>query len=153
MKIPWQVHEVKRSRKLQQKRFGKTQNDPYGMTAIRSDASACATHESRLCAKQETPDRTEFTGHHADEGSYESVSRGEVSCTYRMRQDTVCDEDGAPHTVFGIEAVTSDDEILMSFPDVFFEIEKAQDFVRLCNEGHLSLLHLPDVVEDALVVW
>ena len=39
----------------------------------------------------------------------------------------------------------------MSFPDVFFDGQKAERFVTLCNEGELSLLHLADAVEDALV--
>ena len=74
-----------------------------------------------------------------------------MTCTYRTRIDTVYDEDGNAYTVYGIEAVGAGGEILASIPDVFFDRQKAEHLADLCNEGHLSLLHLRDVVEDALV--
>jgi len=71
--------------------------------------------------------------------------------TYRMREDIRFDEVGQKYIVYGIDAIDADGTVLMSFPDVFFDGQKAERFVTLCNEGELSLLHLADAVEDALV--
>lgn len=73
-----------------------------------------------------------------------------MTCTYCMRQDVIRDEEKRPYTVYGIEAVGPDGKILLSFSDLFFDREKAKSLVTLCNDGELSLSHLPDVVEDAL---
>ncbi len=74
-----------------------------------------------------------------------------MTYTYCMRKDTVYDEDRIAHTVYGIDAVGSEGKILSSYPDVFFDRQKAEHFVHLCNEGNLSLIHLADAVEDALI--
>lgn len=70
--------------------------------------------------------------------------------TYCMRKDTIHDEERKAYTVYGIDAVNSDGEVLVSVPDVFFDRQKAERFVSLCNDGNLSLIHLADAVEDAL---
>ncbi len=70
---------------------------------------------------------------------------------YRMRTDKIYDEDGTEFTVYGIEAVENSGTVLRSVPDIFFDIEKAKDFVDLCNSCEISLIHLPDMVDDALV--
>lgn len=71
-------------------------------------------------------------------------------CTYRVRTDMVEDEERQAHTVYGIEAVDGDGEVLSSFPDVFADNERAARFAELCNDGELPLMHFPYVVEDAL---
>ena len=71
--------------------------------------------------------------------------------TYRMREDTIHDEDGKKYTVYGIEAINSNGEILESYPDIFFDRQKAESFVNLCNENDVELVYLAYVVEDALV--
>lgn len=73
-----------------------------------------------------------------------------MTCTYRVRKDTIHDEERKSYTVYGIEAVGSEGEILSSFSDVFFDFKKAELFVDLCNAGGLSLIHFPSAVEDAL---
>lgn len=70
--------------------------------------------------------------------------------SYRMQKNTVQDERKQMHTVYGIEAIDSAGKILSSFPDVFFDRQTAERFVSLCNNGKLSLIHLRDVVADAL---
>lgn len=67
-----------------------------------------------------------------------------------MRKDTIYDEDANKYTVYGIEAVDSKGKVLLSFSDIFFDKQKAEHFVNLCNENDLELIHLADVVEDAL---
>lgn len=74
----------------------------------------------------------------------------EMTFTYCVRKDTIRDEERKDHTVYGIEAVDSKGEILSSFSDLFFDRQKAESFVRLCNESGLSLIHLSGAVEDAL---
>ena len=69
---------------------------------------------------------------------------------YRMQRNTVQDEKKQVHTVYGIEAIDSAGKVLSSFPDVFFDRQAAERFVGLCNDGKLSLIHLRDVVADAL---
>lgn len=71
-------------------------------------------------------------------------------CTYRVRKDTVQDEGKMAHTVYGIEAIDSEGEILSSYPDVFFDRKRAEHLAWLCNDEGLSLIHFPEVIEDAL---
>ena len=70
--------------------------------------------------------------------------------TYRLRKDLVLDEEGKEYIVYGIEAVNRGKKILSSFSDIFFDRQKAETFVKLCNESKLELIHLADVVEDAI---
>lgn len=74
-----------------------------------------------------------------------------MTLTYCMRKDTVQDEDGREHTVYGIEAIADGGETLASYPDVFFNKDKAEHLIGLCNKGGLSLVHLRDIIDDALV--
>lgn len=73
-----------------------------------------------------------------------------MTYTYCLRKSTVKDEERNPHTVYGVEAVSSGGEILLGFSDVFSDKQKAEHFIRLCNGGRLSLNHFADAVEDAL---
>ncbi len=76
-----------------------------------------------------------------------------MSVTYKIRTDTVTDEEGVPLTAYGIEAVQSDDEstfTLISVPDIFFSRKKAEDFICMCNEINLSPSHLSDFIEAIL---
>ncbi len=70
--------------------------------------------------------------------------------TYRLRKDTIHDEEGKEYIVYGIEAVNLKKKILSSFSDIFFDRQKAEVFVNLCNESKLELVYLADVVEDAI---
>lgn len=73
-----------------------------------------------------------------------------MKITYRLRTDTVYGEDTLLHTVYGIEAFTSKSHKLVSVADVFFDKQKAEDFIRSCNDLKLSLINLSDVIEDVL---
>lgn len=70
---------------------------------------------------------------------------------YILRTDTIYDENKKAYTVYGIMAVSSNGEVIKSVPDVFFDKDKAEDFVDRCNKDRLPLVHLDDVIEDALV--
>lgn len=70
--------------------------------------------------------------------------------TYQTREDIILSEDGKKYIVYGVEAVDTQGTIVLSFPDVFFDQQKAKDLAALCNESELALFHLPDVIQDAL---
>ena len=75
----------------------------------------------------------------------------EFDITYTLRCDTVTDEDGCAHTVYGITARNCFGKTLATFADIFFDKQKAINFVSLCNSERLELVHLADAVEDALL--
>ena len=69
---------------------------------------------------------------------------------YRLNEITVADEEGTIHIVYGIDAADKCGNILASYTDIFFDRTKVEKFVALCNECELELIHLSDVVEDAI---
>ncbi len=69
---------------------------------------------------------------------------------YFLEESKLEDEEGVIHDVFGVSAKDSDGNIQASYPDLFFERQRAVDFVDLCNEVKLELCHLLDVIEDAI---
>ena len=69
---------------------------------------------------------------------------------YILRTDVVTDEENHRYTVYGITALDSFGNMLKTFEDIFFDKNKAEEFVKLCNEEKLELIHLQDVVEDVL---
>ena len=69
---------------------------------------------------------------------------------YILRTDVVTDEENLKYTVYGITALDSFGNVLNTFEDIFFNKQKAEEFVELCNDEKLELIHLQDVVEDAL---
>lgn len=73
-----------------------------------------------------------------------------MKITYRLRTDKVFDEEGVLHIVYGIEAFSKSRHKVASIADIFLDKQKAADFIKLCNDHKLSLIHLPDVIEDML---
>ena len=69
---------------------------------------------------------------------------------YRLLIDTVRDDDGNQHTVYGIQSVSSDETVVLSISDISFDSQKAQVFVDLCNSLELSIIHFYDVLDDFL---
>lgn len=56
-------------------------------------------------------------------------------------------------TVYGVcayEIKGNEKEKIISISDVFFNREKAENLVGLCNELDLDVIHLFDVIEDAV---
>ncbi len=74
-----------------------------------------------------------------------------MNIRYILRTDTVTDEDNRQHTVYGITALNENSETVDTYPDIFFDKQKAEEFVNLCNFEKLELIHLADVIEDILV--
>ena len=73
-----------------------------------------------------------------------------MSYTYHLRTDFILDEEGNKHIVYGVSAIQTDGTILMSVSDVFFDAQQAKAFVACCNQYEVSLIHLMDVIDDAL---
>ncbi len=69
---------------------------------------------------------------------------------YILRTDSTTDSRNQEYTIYGISAINGFKKILKTFPNIFFNKQKAEEFVKLCNEEKLELIHLQDVVEDAL---
>ena len=69
---------------------------------------------------------------------------------YTLRTDIVTDEDNNKHTVYGVDALDRFENVLESVADIFFDKQKAEEFIKLCNEEKLELIHLQDVIEDIL---
>ena len=73
-----------------------------------------------------------------------------MSHTYRLNETTVKDKNGIVYTFYGIDAVNEKGKIVKSLTKIFYERSRAQDLVALCNECELSIIHLANVVDDAL---
>ncbi len=73
-----------------------------------------------------------------------------MTCLYKLTTDFVYDEENKKYVTYGIAAEDAFGKVLKSFSDVFFDKAKAEHLVTLCNREKLSLIHLEDVVEDAL---
>ena len=71
---------------------------------------------------------------------------------YILRTDVVTDEENHKHTVYGITALDSFGNVLKSAQDIFFDKQKAEEFIKLCNEEKLELIHLQDVIDDILTL-
>lgn len=69
---------------------------------------------------------------------------------YTLRTDIVTDEDNHKHIVYGVNALDSFKNVLKSVADIFFDKQKAEEFIELCNEEKLELVHLENVIEDVL---
>lgn len=65
---------------------------------------------------------------------------------YTLRNDKILDEQGTPHTVYGVNVPTEQ----IAVKDLFYHKAEAKAFVKKCNELDLSPLHLPDVIDDIL---
>ncbi len=53
------------------------------------------------------------------------------------------------YMAFGLRAYYQR-QLLIHIPDVFYHRQQAQDFARLCNREQPALIHLWDVIEDAM---
>ena len=72
---------------------------------------------------------------------------------YEILQETLWNSEIGTYTAYAVCAYERQNghNILRSYTsDVFLNKEEAEAFVRLCNHLHLSLIHLPDAIEDAL---
>ncbi len=65
---------------------------------------------------------------------------------YTLRSDTVFDEQGVSHTVYGIELPSEN----IAVKDIFCKQKEAESFIKLCNDLDLSPLHFHDVIDDIL---
>ena len=72
---------------------------------------------------------------------------------YQTVEETLWNPHVGTYKAFGICAYQMDKEekqVMAHIPDVFFDQEAAQRLVDICNRLELDVVHLHDVVEDAL---
>lgn len=72
-----------------------------------------------------------------------------MKCIYKLRVDQILDKKGDIHTVYGIEAWKKQ-QCIQSIGDIFFDFQRAEEFVARCNQSELSIIHLMDVISDIL---
>ena len=65
---------------------------------------------------------------------------------YILRSDTVLDDQGNPHIVYGLESPSAQ----IAVRDVFYHKNEAHAFINKCNKLDLSPIHLPEVIDDIL---
>ena len=72
---------------------------------------------------------------------------------YQTLQETLWSPEIGNYTSYAVCAYEREHgiDILLSYTsDVFLNKEEAELFVTMCNRCKLSLIHLPDAIEDAL---
>ena len=67
---------------------------------------------------------------------------------YSLTESIITDEEGVKHKAYGICAKDFGKRLSVSYPDIFFDKEQAENLVNLCNENSLEIFHLADVIED-----
>ena len=73
--------------------------------------------------------------------------------TYQFVEETLTKPELGTYTAFAIRAYEEKDGKQMihsHISDVFLNKKEAEHFVELCNRLQLDIVHLPDVIEDAL---
>jgi len=67
---------------------------------------------------------------------------------YQIREDLL-EEGEKARLAFGIDLILEEGE-KRSFPDLFSDEKKAEEFAALCNGGALSEVHFLEVLDDFL---
>lgn len=73
--------------------------------------------------------------------------------TYCVEEEKLYHPDIGFYTAFGIAVhhITDDAQKLIEFvSDAFLEKQSAENFVRLCNDLHLDVVHLQDAITDTI---
>lgn len=68
---------------------------------------------------------------------------------YKLRTDTIYNESKPPIIVYGVDCL-ADGKIVLSVEDIFFDLQKAKEFVNLCNSVNLSLAYLETLAQNAV---
>lgn len=69
--------------------------------------------------------------------------------TYCIQEEKLYHKDLGYYTAFAIKAFQNN-KLVEFVSDVFLDKEKANSFVRQCNELQVDLVHLYDVIDDIL---
>ncbi len=72
-----------------------------------------------------------------------------MNYTLTLRVDTLTDEDGLTHTVYGVN-VTDRHGTTLAIPDISFRKAVVRRLIALCRQEQVELCHLPDVVQDTI---
>ena len=69
---------------------------------------------------------------------------------YCLTEGVLSDEESIERKVYGISVSDSDGKLCAEYSDLFFDKEKAEEFVLLCSREKPELCHLSDLIEDIL---
>lgn len=70
---------------------------------------------------------------------------------FTVREDTVLFEEDNTYIAYGIDIWEERENTrycVKTISDVFLCREKAEKFVKFCNENDISLIHIDDIIED-----
>ncbi len=79
-----------------------------------------------------------------------SEAADDVSVGWLSVREDNCSCENVSYTGYGVNAVQNG-IVVKSFADIFFSKEKAVAFIEMLNSQKVELIHLKDVVEDALI--
>ena len=86
--------------------------------------------------------------------TYCRQSEGEtMSCVYKMIVTMEKDEEGKPYVGYGIEVWTdsgTERQLLLRVPNLFFDRDRGERLVNLCNTEQVDPIHLFEVIDNAL---
>ena len=68
---------------------------------------------------------------------------------YKLRIDVIYDEDKQPCTTYGIDCLCNG-RIVAFVEDIFFDLQKAEAFVKLCNDTKLLPAYLETIAQNAV---
>ncbi len=81
---------------------------------------------------------------------YSLVSNG-LELSIELTSCNIVDEqEKISYTTYGFRILDEDDNILFSAKDIDTKQEFVEQFIRLCAENDVRLVHIPDLLEDYL---
>lgn len=69
---------------------------------------------------------------------------------YHMTVETEMDITGKKYKAYGIKVTDGNGGVITIVPDVFTDMQKADEFIRIFNSAELSVIHLFEVLDDIL---
>ncbi len=73
-----------------------------------------------------------------------------MNYTLTLRQDSLLDEEGGRHTVYGIN-IADDQGALLAFPDISFDKATVEKLMAVCKREQVELCHIKDIIENVIV--
>ena len=73
-----------------------------------------------------------------------------MHCVYKMIVTKEQDEQGRCYIGYGIEASGTERQLLQRVPDLFMDRDRGEQFVNLCNIEEVDIIHLFEVIDNAL---
>lgn len=80
------------------------------------------------------------------------LTEGEVRASLELTSMEVVDEnENIRYTTYGVRVMDESGNVLFNALDIDTRMEYVEQFARLCVDNDVSILHLPDVLEDYMM--